>query len=136
MPNARTILNSSLSFCWLSAMPRPLDWHGAWGLHVAHIHSGGGKAVRRDDRRAVILLSPLAHEVHVSDADRYPSRRIGGREWPTIDERHTLWLKENFDREYFDPEYLESIWIGKLPARVRPSWFWESQFLSNTGRRY
>ena len=131
--NSWDVRNLGKNLCWCSAMAKPSWWHGPWGLHIAHIASGGARARRVDDRRAVILLNPLCHQLHVSDADSLPSMTIGGIEWPTIDERHTLWIKQAMDPEGYDPEFLQSIWIGKLPDPQRLPSFWETQFLINTG---
>jgi hypothetical protein len=123
-------------YCWLSGMTpsvRPANWYGPWGLELAHIASGAGKAVRKDDARAVVLLCSLAHRLHVSDADRLPSMNICERDWPTIDERHTLWLKREMDGSNYDEAYLQSIFIGKLPTPTRPPDFWCRMFMDNTG---
>ena len=123
-------------FCWLGGdtpSVRPVFWHGPWMLHVAHIASGRGKAVRVDDRRAVTLLSPLAHDVHVSNSDRFKFRVIGGQKIPTIDERHTLYIKQKFDPEYYDPDFLQSIWVGKLPEPEPPCEWWQERMLQNQG---
>jgi hypothetical protein len=102
-------------------------------LHIAHIASGAGKAIRVDDRRAVVLLSPLGHEVHVSNSDRLPFKVVCQKKIPTIDERHTLWLKQKLDPEFYDPEYLQSIWIGKLPDPEPPPIEWQERMLKNQG---
>lgn len=102
-------------------------------LHVAHIASGRGKAIRVDDRRAVTLLSALAHEVHVSNSDRLPFKNVANQKIPTIDERHTLYLKRKFDPEYYDPEFLQRIWIGKLPEPELPCEWWQERMLQNQG---
>lgn len=123
-------------FCWLSGVTesvRPDGYYGPWKMQIAHIASGGARAVRTHDRRAVVLLSPIAHECHVSDADRLPTKNIGGIDFPTIDERHTLFIKKFFDAEYYDRDYLQSIWIGVLPAAERPPPFWCDQLAKNQG---
>lgn len=102
-------------------------------LHVAHIASGGGSAIRANDRRAVVLLCPLLHELHVSDSDRFPSKTVNGVEYPTIDERHTLWSKLIFDKEYYDRDYLSSIWIGRVPEPEPPPHHWREAMFSNLG---
>lgn len=123
-------------FCWLSGWTqsfRPADWHGPTKLQIAHIASGAGRAVRVDDRRAVISLSPLCHMLHVSSSDRLKTMTIGKFIYPTIDERHTLYLKKVFDEEYYDEDYLQSIWIGKLPEPERPPERWCKEIFDNQG---
>jgi hypothetical protein len=58
---------------------------------------------------------------------------IIGLELPTIDERHTLWLKREFDEEYYDEEFLSEIWIGSLPEPERPPEYWMKQLYRNQG---
>jgi len=122
------------NFCWLSGMQvAPENWHGPWHLQIAHIASGSGVALRVDDRRAVIMLSPLAHQLHVSDASRVSEMTIGGVVYPTIDERHTIWIKKKVDPEYYDRAFLHGIWIGRPPEAERPPDYWCEAFYNNTG---
>ena len=100
---------------------------------MAHIASGGGKARRVDDIRAVTLLSPLVHDLHCSNSDQFPQKWVGDRYWPTIDERHTLWAKKTFDQENYDPDFLATIWIGKVPDPVPPPTFWREQMFKSQG---
>lgn len=133
---SKSINKSDNQFCWLSgwtASYRPSWWFGPWFLHIAHIASGGAKAIRTDDIRAVVLLSPLCHQLHVSNSDSLPKMSIGGSEWPTIDERHTLWIKRRFDPENYDPDYLQSIWNGVLPNPERPPDFWMETMYKSQG---
>jgi len=130
------VLQPGRLFCWLSGWTqsyKPKNWNGPWKLQVAHIASGAGKAVRAQDRRAVIVLSPLCHDLHVSNSDRLPNKKIGNVVYPTFDERHTLFLKKIFDPEYYSEEYLQSIWIGKLPSPEPPPQRWCRELLDNQG---
>jgi hypothetical protein len=131
-----SVLRDSRRFCWLSgwtASCGPKGWFGPRILHVAHIASGGSRAVRVDDRRAVILLHPLCHDLHVSNSETFSSKVINGVRYPTIDERHTLFLKKILDPDYYDPEYLQSIWIGKLPPPEMPPNRWLEEIFNNQG---
>lgn len=133
---AAAIKRPGYMFCWLSGMTpsvRPENWHGGWGLELAHIASGAGRATRTDSAKAVVLLCSLAHRLHVSDADRLPTMHIAGREWPTIDERHTIWIKQKIDVENFDHAYLRSIWIGEPAEPEPPPKYWRDMFFNNTG---
>lgn len=130
------VLRPGRRFCWLSGWTpsfRPRGWHGPTHLQIAHIASGGGRAVRVDDRRAVILLSPLCHDLHVSDSDAFPEKTISGIIYPTIDERHSLFLKKVFDPDYYDLNFLKSIWIGNLPSPEPPPDRWQKEILNNQG---
>jgi len=109
-------------FCWLcgrTASYRPKNWYADFYLELAHIASGGGAARRVDDPRAVVLLCSLCHKCHINNTDRCPTVHVCGSERPTIDERHTLWLKEKLDPEYYDVEFLRTIWIG-IPPNPEP----------------
>ena len=133
---ASSVLDAGVH-CWLSGMRgRPSNWHGPWGMEIAHIASGQGRARRVDDRRAVVVLCSLAHRCHVSDADRHPWMHINGEHWPCIDERHTLWLKAWMDPEWYDEQFLRSIWIGALPTPKRPPEIWQKEMYKNRGVLY
>lgn len=134
--DAFDIKQSGKYFCWLSGTSeslRPSDWFGPWMLHVAHIASGSGVARRVNDRRAVVLMSPICHMLHVSSSDRHPTMVINGKRYPTIDERHTLYIKREMDPEFYSPEYLAEIWIGRVPEPVRPPDYWCEKFMQSTG---
>lgn len=134
--DAATIKRRGYMHCWLSGYTpsvRPEHWHGPWLLEIAHIASGAGRARRVNDRRAVILLCSLCHRVHVSDSDAHPWMSIASTDWPTIDERHALWLKRECDPEYYDPEFLSTIWIGKVPEPVKPPAIWNNLYYCATG---
>jgi|GEM_PF-5382407 len=112
---------------------RPADWHSRWYLQEAHIASGGGRARRVIDDRAVILLCPRCHDCHVSDSNAFSAKTINGIEYPTIDERHTIWIKQDVDGKV-DIEFLKTFWIGIPPEPERPPDFWCKRFTDNTGR--
>lgn len=134
--DAADVFQPGMRFCWLSGWGwnyRPNGWYGPNGLQIAHIASGGGSAVRVNDRRAVISLSPLAHALHVSDADALPEMDFGGKKYPTIDERHSLYLKEQIDPEYYDLEFLRHYWIGEIPEPEPPPEAWRTLLLDNQG---
>jgi len=134
--DSASIKQPGLLFCWncgRTGGARPENWHGPFWLQIAHIASGQGRARRVEDRRAVCLLCSLCHDVHVSDADRLTHKTICSSVWPTIDERHTLWLKKTFDPEYYDVEFLGRYWIGKLPEPERPPLFWTQEMMRNQG---
>lgn len=112
---------------------RPQNWYGEWWLQVAHIASGGAKALRVDDRRAVILACPRCHDLHVTDSEKFPFKTIGGQKYPTVSEKHFLWIKRDVDPEYYSPDYLRQIWIGVLPEPEKPPEFWNREYFIATG---
>jgi hypothetical protein len=124
------------SFCWLSgytASSAPDGWWAPWYIHRAHLASGQGRAVRVDDPRAVLPLCPLAHMLHVSDSDRHPEMVVNGVAYPTIDERHTMFLKINMDDDGLDEDFLRTIWIGELPEPEPPPEFWLRELYRHQG---
>ncbi len=122
--------------CWLSGYTngfKPLRWNGPWMMHVAHLSSGSGAMIRVDDRRAVVLLSPLAHECHVHDRRAMSRKRINTVWYPTIDAANLIWIKQVFDPEFYDPSYIERIWTGTPPSPERPPAEWLALYTKNTG---
>lgn len=117
----------------MTKQTRPADWYGDWWLHIAHIGSGSGSMHRANDRRAVVLLCPLAHECHIADRSKISEKKINGRVYPTIDSGNLIWLKMIMDSEYYDPDYLECVWNGKPPEPERPPGFWMNMLFENTG---
>lgn len=95
-------------------------WHGPWWLQLAHLRAGGG--VRALDRRAVNLLCPLCHTLHSHNGGRL--QRIGDVEIQQLSNANMVWIKREFDAEYYDPEYLQTLWIGLVPEPERPDdWY-------------
>lgn len=123
-------------YCWLTGLTkqdRPKDWYGDWWLQVAHIGSGSGSMVRVNDRRAVVLLCPLAHECHVAHCERIKEKKVNGKIYPTIDASHLIWVKSVMDAEFYDHAYLQRIWNGTPPEPQRPPNFWLNMMFENTG---
>lgn len=87
--------------------------------------------MRVDDARAVIVLCPLVHDLHVSSSKRFPSKVINRVTYPTIDEQNTLWVKKEMGG--YDEEFLKQIWVGELPEPVKPHDYWCEIFTSNLG---
>ncbi|MAT51540.1 MAG: hypothetical protein CMK32_10195 [Porticoccaceae bacterium] len=91
--------------------------------------------VRVDDRRMVICLCPLLHMLHVADRDKTPTLKIGGKEWPTIDNSNAIWLKSVWDPDYYDPEFIKAKWKGNPPAPRAPDEFWAKSLNDLVGLR-
>lgn len=102
-------------------------------MQVAHINAGSGSAIRVDDRRAVICLCPLLHRLHVSDSTRVPDIKIGPQRWPTIDNGNAVWIKQYFDPEFYDRDFLEKIWNGTPPKPKPLEDFWKVHLMDNIG---
>lgn len=121
-------------FCWLSghtASAKPEGWFAPFGLEVAHIASGQGDALRVNDRRAVTVLCSLCHRLHVNHAGG--TMTINGVEYPTIDARHTLWIKAQMDPKFYDRSFLAKYWVGTLPDPERPPEFFLDQLAKHQG---
>lgn len=112
---------------------RPNNWYGDWWLQVAHLSSGSGAMFRVNDRRAVVLLCPLAHECHVHDRVAIPTKRINGKEYPTVDAANLMWIKQIMDPNFYDPEFVTRIWTGTPPEPAKPHSFWLNMLFENTG---
>jgi hypothetical protein len=122
-------------YCWNCGRTegaRPKDWCAPFRLEIAHIASGQGRARRVEDARAVTLLCSRCHKCHVSDSDQHPTQNFYGIDYPTIDERHTLWLKEKMEG-WIDWDFLCTIWIGLPPATQRPPEYWCREFTKHLG---
>lgn len=104
-----------------------------WGLHLAHLASGSGKFSRVDDRRAVILLCPLAHMLHVHNRRRTLALRINGKTWPTLDDANTIWLKRAFDSGYYDWQFIKAHWTGEPPEPEPPHSVFLEMLQDNVG---
>lgn len=125
-------------FCWMSGYTnnfKPKWWSSPWFLHISHIMAGSGQAIRLDDRRAVVLLCPFAHDLHVANAQRLPKKKIGGVYYPTFDASHLLWIKRFFDKDYYDVKFLEEMWNHTLPHPTKPDSFWIELLRANKGLR-
>lgn len=88
---------------------------------------------RANDRRAVVLLCPLVHECHVADSSKIPVKKVNGKEYPTVDASHLLWVKQMMDPGYYDRDFLQKIWTGAVPEPQRPPQFWTNMFFEMTG---
>jgi len=64
---------------------------------------------------------------------RIPEKKVNGKVYPTIDASHLIWLKSIMDSEYYDPEFLARIWVGKPPEPQRPPQVWLNMLFENTG---
>ncbi len=92
--------------CWRCKRSRKPDWfHGPWFLHRAHIVN----QPRLRDRRCVILLCPVCHDVsHGGDYSHYG--------WPVkeISVEEMIALKREIDPEYYDPDLLQACSVRRL----------------------
>ena len=58
---------------------------------------------------------------------------INGMALPTIDNANMLWIKQQFDPEFYDPEYIKRIWLC-IPPEPKPlHQHWLSSLRDNVG---
>lgn len=101
--------------CWLDGASdalggKPCWWNAPWLIHRAHIVS----SPRVCDRRAVVLLCPVCHGLHHNE--RY--RMLPEAARPTLE--NLLWLKQQWDPEWFDLEWLQRHSVRRLPEPEMP----------------
>ena len=102
-------------------------------LEAAHLGSGSGSVLREDDRRGVNCLCSLLHRLHVADSAKVPTMNFNGKVYPTIDNANMIWLKQKFDPEYYDPDYIARIWACKPPEPEPLHRHWLSELRDNIG---
>lgn len=100
-------------WCWACGADPPLE--------RAHLSAGGGRQVRKEDRRGVVLLCRDCHLIHIHDKKYH--------DWPEalvpedcITDAGMLWIKRERDPQYYDPEWIKSVWIGNPPDPAEPVW--------------
>jgi len=106
------------SHCWACGrtgeyFDKPKDWNAAWWLERAHIVN----KPRIEDRRLCVILCSLCH-AQAGGARIITSARPA--DWPALSRPNLLWLKLEFDPEYYDREFLQAHMVGKLPRASRP----------------
>lgn len=132
--NSRLIRElEGLQFCWATGLTRPpYGWGGPWFLQIAHLGAGSGSMRRVDDIRAVVLLCPLAHELH---SVRQGTKRINGVEYPRLTNENVLFIKKWFDPDNYDSGFIEKHWRGRVPCPTAPHEWFRQQLLDNAGVR-
>ena len=124
----------SKQWCWLCGRTpnaKPPGWHAPFMLETMHVGSGQGDCLRVDDRRCVIAGCSLCHSLHVNHAGG--TMNINGVDYPTIDARHTLWVKMKLDRAFYDRKFLAEFWIGTVPIPEKPPQFFLDELLKHQG---
>lgn len=120
------IFEKEFPFCMACGWPdgQPWQWrdYPRW-LENAHILRGTGQ--RRIDRRAILRLCKLDHDI--ADGPDEPTQRDrAGNRLPKLTRPHLLWLKRERDPDHFDLDWLNSISIQRMPEPAAPpSWFLE-----------
>ena len=118
----------NLDFCWADGRgysDQPSFWQGPWFLHLAHLSSGSGRMRRLQDRRLVVPLCPLCHDLHQRAGG---TKKIGGHTFPCLTDGNMLYLKNARDPEHYDPEFIASVWLGVPPEMESPEQFYRDQF--------
>jgi hypothetical protein len=96
-------------WCGRGLEHKPSGWYGApWLVERAHIVA----FPRVEDRRAVILLCSWCHKVQHGEQLVLPGM-AQMKLVPTV--ANMLWLKLNFDPDYYDLEWLRDHSISRLP---------------------
>ena len=84
----------------------------------AHLSAGAGRQIRKEDRRAVVILCNDCHWRH-----RHEMPAAHG---DFITDAEVLWLKRERDPEFWDWEFIKSIWLANNPPEpVEPVWLRE-----------
>ena len=106
--------------CGRTADPKskPRGWHGPWRLERAHLSSGGGRMVRVEDVRAVVILCSLCHRLHVHHGGQI--QVVAGESHHDLSDANLLWLKRERDPANWDLDFIASKWIGIPPEPVEP----------------
>jgi hypothetical protein len=112
---------------------KPDWWHAPWFLQAAHVGSGSGAMVRKDDIRMVVCLSPLLHELHIADCEKMPYKVIGSHKLPTIDNANMLWIKQHMDKGHWDFDFVCHCWKGNPPKARRPHKHWVESLENKQG---
>lgn len=105
-----------MPWCWWCGRGlenRPLGWGSPWLIERAHIFNNP----RRNDRRAVVLLCSWCHKLQHGEQLVLPGVRVASIA-PTP--ANMMWLKKEFDRPWYDREFLATCKIGRLPIAQRP----------------
>lgn len=96
-------------FCWQCGWREGRFDTGFWHvkLDVAHVVGGSGR--RKKDRRAIVRLCQFpCHRLAHGDVIRH-----NGLELPKLTMANLLWLKREYDPDYFDPFYIARIQVGE-----------------------
>lgn len=102
-------------FCWVCKyQPLPkIDMGFPNVLECAHIVGGSG---RRADRRCIIQACKIHHMLFDGHSIRHGQKLL-----PSINIHQAVWLKQQFDPEYVDIEFLKSLRIKRnLPIEPVP----------------
>ncbi len=98
------------SRCWACGDTRcPAGFFAPWSIERAHIVN----KPRREDRRAVIGLCSVCHRVSHGE-------RLSGLSRVRLGVEHMLWLKRWVDTDWYDPEFLQTCSVRRLPEPEMP----------------
>lgn len=101
--------------CWAcGASSCPRGWYAPWLVERAHIVN----KPRREDRRVCVLLCSVCHRVQHGE-------RLAGFARPRLELPHMLALKITCDPGFWDPAFMQSCSVQRLPEpEVLPEFFW------------
>ena len=120
-------------WCWACGRDErqcPRDWYAPWYLQLAHLGHGSGVMRRQEDRRGVNILCSRCHMLHT------PCQiRVNGELYEPLTSSNMLWLKQLYDADYFDMDYLRSVFMQTVPSpESLPDWY-EHEYALERGRR-
>lgn len=91
--------------CWACFADRkPRTYYGPWLIERAHIVN----KPRKEDRRAVVMLCSVCHKANHGE-------RIVGHERPRLTTAMMLFLKQQFDPQWFDLQFMQGCSVRILP---------------------
>lgn len=108
------IRNHDCPWCWAcgrdgSFVSKPPGWFAPWFLERSHIVN----KPRIEDRRLVVILCPLCHASFHGQRIVTPARSLG---CPRLELAHLLWLKQTFDLDFFEVDFLQQHSVRALPV--------------------
>lgn len=113
--------------CWACGRDesqRHEKWFAPWLMHRAHLGSGSGSMLRREDRRFVNILCPLCHLSHVPRPGMVGVRVTRWHHLPPLTNANMIWLKMKRDPEFYDIRAITLVWMGYPPDPEMPDqWY-------------
>lgn len=118
--NAQTeyaAMRSLFFSCWAcGASRKPSSYFGPWLIERAHI----ANKPRREDRRLVVMLCTLCHKASHRE-------RIAGFLRPALSPGQMVALKQFYDAEWLDLEYINKHSVRLLESEPIDPWYAEER---------
>ena len=109
-------IHNDFDFCFCCGFPRTrrLDRK----LEAAHLCKQSMGMKRPDDRRAVVLLCAMCH-VRQENPTPEPVM-VSGQMLPPITGGNMVWLKRQFDPQFFDLTYIDELFGTRNMGKIAP----------------